>query len=224
MQLTKHVGVEQTTKARITLLMTSLPPLNEDCLIVYTDNIPPALKDSFIHVLNTPEGQSTTNLSEVLGRRLFSDSGTDILNTMHQMGLIKKVRIDDVMMTPTQAHSIPLRTVLVESGLIARRAEDVDATKFNPHHHNARAANVGEATGTARNMLIEANMLEQAAAAKRTAAYEMAPSLRPGGAPDTSENVDIGKKQEAPVAEAPPAAPAAPALDLLAAYSDADQK
>lgn len=211
MKLTKHVGIDPATGQRIALILTVLPN-TEDCLVVYTDSLQANIKDDFTHILDSNAGQTATNLADALSRRLYSDSGKNMLQTLHEYRLIIKKSIDDVIMTPTPAYKIPLRTVLVESGLITRPVERVE--KFNPHTFNSKAANVGESLGTARNLLIEADLLEQSAKDKREQAYGFAPSLRPGAAApvDTTESIDIARP---PVPEIVPMSP----LDLAAAFT-----
>ncbi len=218
MKLTKHIGVEAGTNSRIALIMTVLPN-TEDCLIVNTDRLPADLKENFTHALGSHEGQSAVNLADVLARRLYSDTNKNLLQTLHEYGYIRKVSIDAVEMTPISSLKLPLRTVLVESGILARPITEDLASKFNPHNFNAQAANVGEAMGTARNLLLEADLLEQEAKSKREKAYVYAPSLRPGApAPvDNAQPVDIAAFSGAPipVVEAPALTP----VDLAAAFT-----
>lgn len=208
MKLTKHVGVDPATNSRIALIMAIMPN-TEDCLVVNTDRLPEHLKENFTHILGSNEGQNATNLADVLTRRLYSDSGKNMLQTLHEYGYIRKASIDDIQMTPTPSYKIPLRTVLVESGLLARPIEQ-ETGKFNPHNFNAQAANVGESIGTAQNLLLEADMLEREAKAKRERAYTFAPTLRPGAtAPvDTSEAIDLPFTRPEPIVP----------LDLAAEY------
>jgi hypothetical protein len=220
MQLTKHIGIESHSNSRIALIMTALPD-GENCLITNIDALPNGLKEDFTHVLGSNEGQHATNLADVLARRLFSDSGKNLLQTLHEYGFIRKVSIDGVVMSPSPSYKIPLRTVLEESGLLARKFTQQDSnSKFNPHNFNAQAANVGEALGTARNLLIEADLLEQSAKDKREQAYRFAPSIRPGAtAPvDTAQPIDLAAFSGAPVPVVE--APALTAADLAASFTE----
>lgn len=178
MKLTRHVGIDKNSNARITLLMPLLEG-SEYCLIAYTDSLPTDLREALLHIVNSDEGQREVELSKALSTRLYSDTGTSVLETLHRAGYIKKVSIDDVMMTPSPAYKVVLREVLVASGLMKRSIDNVEVEKFNPHKHNADAALHGEAVGTARNLLIEADLLDKAAADKREQAYRLAPQLRP---------------------------------------------
>lgn len=178
MKLTKHIGVSTSDnkELRIALIVPFLEN-NEDCLVAFIDYLPNDLKEALLQIMNSDAGQRETNLSNALSTRLFSDSGTSVLQTLHTNGYIKKVRIDDVEMTPSAAWRLPLRQVLEASGLIAQKI--VEGETFNPHQHNAEAAVHGETVGVARNLLVEADLLEQDARNKREKAYRLAPSLRP---------------------------------------------
>lgn len=181
MKLTKHIGLHKGVEAekdkRIVLLIPFLEN-HEECLVAYLDYLPGDLKDALLHILNSDEGQRETDFSKALSTRLFADSGTSVLQTLHTQGHIKKLPINDVVMTPSTAYNIPLRVVLESSGLIPAKIDGIKEN-FNPHQHNAEAANHGEAVGTARNLLVEADLLEQAAREKREKAYLIAPTLRP---------------------------------------------
>lgn len=216
MKLTKHVGTD-TQGVRISLIMTNLPG-TEDCLIVYPDTLPNDLKEAFFHIMNSDEGQRETNLAEALSRRLYSDTRSSVLQALHTLGFIKKVTIDSITMTPSPSYKIPLRDVLVQSNIMSARMTEQDGVeKFNPHSYNANAANVGEAVGTANNLLVEANLLEQAAMDKREQAYKIAPSLRPGYTPPVVESIDFPNNPAlAPDVELPP-------VDLVAAFTETEE-
>jgi hypothetical protein len=220
MKLTRHVGFESRTNSRIALIMTVLPN-TEDCLVVYTDRLPQNLKENFTHTLGSQEAQSAINLADVLSRRLYSDTNKNMLQTLHEYGYLAKLPIDTVEMNPMGSIKIPLRTVLVESGLITRPFPTNEAsTKFNPHNFNAQAANVGEALGTARNLLLEADLLENEAKAKREKAYGVAPSLRPGAPAPLENAAPVDLPFLAPPVAAPVEEVATTPLDLAAAYGN----
>ena len=197
MKLTRHVGLDKTSNARVILLYPNLKD-TQDCLITFSETLPLELKEAVFQVQNADEGQRAINLLDVLGRRVFSDTGKSIAEILHVHGYIKKVNIDNILMTPSSIYKIPLRDVLVQSGLMTKNPTVAESNeKFNPHLYNADAANRGEALGIARNLLAEANMLEEAAKQKREEAYRHAPSLHPMNAtkadpyvvPDVAESL-----------------------------------
>jgi hypothetical protein len=198
MKITRHVGVETQTGTRIALIHTILPNTT-DCLVVYLDNLPQNLKEAFYHTLESQEGQSSVNLTEALSRQSYSDTQKSLLQNLHDLGFIVKKSIDDISMNPTSAQKIPLREVLIASGLLDDQSQFA-AAKYNPHAHNAVASQHGESIGTANNLLAEADLLDQSAAQKREQAYRIAPSLRPGYQEEPVESIDLPK---APVENVP---------------------
>ena len=195
MKITRHVGIDAKNNAQLSLLMPLLEGSN-DCLVIYVDSLPRELKDAYLHILQSDEGQRQTDLSKAMATRLYSDTGMSLLQTLHAHKFIRKVSIDDVIMTPSPAYKIPLRQVLTASGLMKENIDNQEVDKFNPHKHNADAAVNGQTTGTARNLLIEADLLEQTVREKREQAYRMAPELRPAAVAEA-----------APVAEELPITP-----------------
>lgn len=193
MKMTRHIGLHAKTSARISLILTVLPD-SEDCLIVYPDNLPHELKDSFFYIMNSQEGQSAVNLSDVLAGRTYADTNQSMLQVLHSTGFIKKAHIDDILMTPSAAYKIPLRDVLIQSGLMKESVSQItDAEPYNPHKYNANAESIAETVGSAQNLLVEAEMLDQAASQKREQAYRIAPSLRPGYVAPEPESIDFPK-------------------------------
>lgn len=187
MKLTKHMGVDNNGN-RLVLAYALLPESTTHTLVCSIDRVPDKLKEEILILLATNEGQAATNLADVLSRHMYSDSGKSIFVVLHESGFLQSVPIADVTMTPAPSIKLPLEMVLVESGILQRAAvENVDE-KFNPHRFNSEAATFGEAAGVARNLLLEADMLENEARAKREKAYQYAPSLRPvDAAPEVSD-------------------------------------
>lgn len=178
MKLTRHVGFDANTNARIVLLVPILEG-SESCLVAYTDSLPNELREVVLYIVNSDAGQREIDLSKALSTQLFSDSGVSVLQTLHLNGYIQKVAIDNVLMSPSNAYKMPLREVLVASGLLKQAIDQMTVDKFNPHQHNANAAVHGETVGTAKNLILEADLLDQAARDKREQAYRLAPQLRP---------------------------------------------
>lgn len=170
-----HIGRVRETRVPLAVIMPLLPD-TENCLVVYTERLPAELKQEFDRILFSDESQNCVNLSEPLSRRFYSSSGQSVLNTLHTHGFLKPLSIDDVDMNPIGNTFVPLREVLVASKIMPAKE---GAAPFNPYEYNAKQANVGEAVGTARNLLAEADMLMEDARRKREQAYNMAPSLRP---------------------------------------------
>lgn len=197
MKITKHIGVDQSG-AHIALILPLLPN-TQDCLVVSLDALPDHLRETFDIALRSAEGQAVTNLTEVLDRQTYSDTRVSLLRNLHDLGFISKRSIDDITMIPNSLYKIPLREILIQTGILIEESS-AEIAKYNPHAYNAQAASVGEALGSAHNLLAEADLLDQSAAQKREQAYRIAPSLRPGYKEAVVESIDLPKASpEVPV-------------------------
>lgn len=162
-----------------------MPNSTSHALVTKVDAVPLHIQRALISLLESPEAQRTEVLAEVLGRRTFADSGKNMFQVLHETNALSRLSIDEIVMTPAANAAIPLRQVLTALGRIPnqQQAQQQAQQGFNPHTHNQRAEAAGENIGIARNLLIEAEMMEADAHAKRERAYEMAPSLAPAPAP-----------------------------------------
>jgi hypothetical protein len=77
------------------------------CLVSYSDTLPQSFHDEVMKVLESPVGQQAKEFSDALFRSLLPD-GRNILHSLHQEGLIKKVPTNQVIVTPTTASSVRL--------------------------------------------------------------------------------------------------------------------
>ncbi|MCX7592711.1 MAG: hypothetical protein N2235_02905 [Fischerella sp.] len=101
----KHVGKYGDKK--VVILYRQVPNEDHMCLVVYSDLLPRLLHDSVMKVLESPEGQASKDLADVLFRNLMAD-GRNILETLHREGHIKKVQTSNVLVTPTPSSSVRL--------------------------------------------------------------------------------------------------------------------
>ena len=101
----KHVGKHGDKK--IVLLFREVPNESHMCLLVYSDLLPRLYHDEIMRLLESGAGQETASFSDLLHRSTFSD-GNNCLITLHKSGYIKKVRTDQVRMTPNSKSSVAL--------------------------------------------------------------------------------------------------------------------
>jgi hypothetical protein len=75
---------------------------NEDhmALVTYTDNLPSQVHDDIMAVVEDNLGQAARHLGDALHRKIGTD-GQNILVQLHNRGWLKKVRTQDVILTPT---------------------------------------------------------------------------------------------------------------------------
>jgi hypothetical protein len=174
--MTRHIGRHTQTGKQVAVSYMLLPNQTTNALVTYTDQIAENLRRELMNAVNSAEGQSADNLAEVIGRRLYADTGKSILQVLHETGGLTPVSIDEIDMTPDGNHKIPLRSVLEAINQLP--VED-GAERFNPHTYNSAAEGQQEQTSVAHNLIEEAKMLEADARFKREKAYQIAPSLRP---------------------------------------------
>jgi hypothetical protein len=174
--MTRHLGRHAETDEQLVVVSMLIPHQTTHALVVQPDKIGETLRRELMASVSGMEAQKSENLADVIGRRQYADTQKSILHVLHESQKLIRMPIDDVVMTPDGNHKLPLRTVLEALQLLP--TADV-ADRFNPHTHNTVAEGQQEQVGIARNLLVEAEMLEADAHNKRAQAYKLAPSLRP---------------------------------------------
>lgn len=101
----KHVGKQGDRK--VAIVFREVPGEEHMALVVYPDVLKTEMHDAIIKVIETPEGQSAENLGDALFRNLFPD-GRQMLTALHAEGMIKKVRSEQIVVTPTPSTSVRL--------------------------------------------------------------------------------------------------------------------
>lgn len=178
----KHVGRNEGTGQRLSVVFLQLPDDKENALVVYSDSLPDRYHDDFMQAVESPEGQAGTNLYEVLSRKVFWH-GTTMLETLHKEGHLVKVPTSNIIMTPNSNTNVPLNDILAQLDNPTPEETPVnDATQTPADSQvdaNVEESKQDENKQIAQNLLIQAQLLEQDATAKREEAYKYDPSLRP---------------------------------------------
>ena len=165
--ITKHIGKMKDAGTRVAVAFRSLPQEPDYALVVSTDNLPSLYHDAMIDLIDSAEGQEANDLQTVLNRRQFPD-GSNMLQTLHTNGYLIKVKTEDVHMMPRPGQTIALSELNNEINKLETpaqptvTAEGEDMTKTE-----------------ARNLLAQAEGLEEQAKTMRENAYQMDESLRP---------------------------------------------
>jgi len=169
MAITKHIGKMKDAGTRVAVVFRSLPEDPESALVVSTDNLPSLYHDAMIQTIDSAEGQQVNELQDVLNRRQFPD-GSNMLKSLHSGGYLIKVKTEDVNMMPRPGYNIPLNELNNEINKIAKDA--------NPE---PTVAPEGEdiTKSEARNLLAQADSLDEQAKTMRENAYSMDETLRP---------------------------------------------
>ena len=182
MAFLKHVGRHNGTGQRLSVVFLQLPDEKENALVVYSDSLPDRYHDAFMEAVESPEGQASQNLYEVLTRKVFWH-GTPMLETLHKEGLLRKVPTSAIIMMPNSNTNVPLNDILAQRDNTEVVDTPVNDTTQTPEPSqvdtNVEESKQDENRQIAQNLLIQATLLEQDAVAKREEAYKYDPSLKP---------------------------------------------
>jgi hypothetical protein len=125
----KHIGRHGDRK--VAILFREVPGEDHMCLVIYPETLPTHIHDSIMKTLESTVGQQANNFADALHRGILPD-GRPQLEALHREGMLKKIRTEHVIMTPTTTSSVKLdelnRLVReMESGdEAARRMQQID--------------------------------------------------------------------------------------------------
>lgn len=194
--LKKHQGQLTNTGVRVAVVFRKLPTDDKTCLIVETERLPDSYHDYLIQTLNSREATETNDFYEVLNRRTFPD-GTNCLTSLHQRGYLRREPVTNITMMPLPGHAVPLGLI---NATIDKKVEEYNASQNSAlvaQTTTDTAAQLLDPVAVAKGLLIQADILEQDAAAKREEAYTLSPDLRPGrGRPSLPEDIKAEKLEE----------------------------
>jgi hypothetical protein len=195
MAFLKHVGRHAGTGQRLVVVFLQLPDEKENALCVYSDSLPDRYHDALMEAVESPEGQAATGLYEVLTRKVFWH-GTPMLQTLHQENILRKVPTASIIMTPNSNTSVPLNDILEQMSEEGIAEVPVNDTTQTPEPSqvdtNVEESKQDENRQIAQNLMVQAQLLEQDAVAKREEAYKYDPSLRPT---ETKSKVRVTKAE-----------------------------
>lgn len=200
--LKKHSGQLANTGVRVAVVFRKLPNDETNCLIVETERLPDSYHDYVIQCLNSKEAAETNDFYEVLNRRTFPD-GSNCLTSLHQRGFLRKEPVTNIVMLPLPGQAVPLALI---NATIDKKVEQYvaqqNATKTALENAEvppvpAISVTTDDPVAVAKGLILQAEMLEQDALAKREEAYALAPDLRPGrGRPSLPEDLKNEKLEE----------------------------
>lgn len=177
--LKKHAGQLVNTGVRVAVVFRKLPNDDANCLIVETERLPDSYHDYLIQCLNSREAAETNDFFEILNRRTFPD-GLNCLTALHQRGHLRKEPVTNVTMLPLPGHAVPLALI---NATIDKKVDEYTAKQ------NAAAAEplpvplpevIVDPIAAAKGLILQAELLEKDAAAKREEAYTLDPESKPG--------------------------------------------
>lgn len=184
MDMLRHVAKLANTDQRCVVAWMQIPQREDHALVIPIDNLPARMEQAVMDVLHSPEGQNEETFAMALSRHLMPDTGEDIFRTLHTSNRLVAVPVSQVLMLPRPNQPVKLSTVLEQLGRLPNQqgqslTEDYATHKFNPHLANQQAESAENSRNIARNLIVEAEMLEADAKRKREQAYGFDPVLRP---------------------------------------------
>lgn len=217
----KHVGRVANTNVKCVVVFREIydekgnviDPNN--CLVVETERLPDMEHDDVIRVVESQSGQDAKEFFEIANRSRFAD-GTNMLNSLHRRGYLRKYPTSQIELTPNPSTAIKLseintiirkqKTGMSESDI---RNSLVDDTDKAPRGMERKSNNISlDPTQTidqaidvpseavlddvtiAKNMLIQAQIYLTEAERLKSEAYSIAPTLKPkAGRPKVSSKV-----------------------------------
>jgi len=108
--MVKHLGMHKTLGVRYIVLFREVPGDTNFCLVAECDSLNPMIQDNLMSAIESPECQQATNLGEALGRKLTT-SGENLFMYLHANGLIRKISVDEVLLTPEPGSRVALREI-----------------------------------------------------------------------------------------------------------------
>jgi hypothetical protein len=201
--LKKHSGILSNTGVRVAVIFRKLPNDDKNCLIVETERLPDSYHDYMIQTLNSKEAAETNDFYEILNRRSFPD-GSNCLTSLHQRGFLRKEPVANVTMLPLPGHAVPLALInaTIDKKVDEYKAAEATKTTTPALKVVEETVEMGKAidadpVAIAKGLILQAELLEESAAAKREEAYAMAPDLKPGkGRPALPEDIKAIKEEE----------------------------
>lgn len=198
MALVKHIGKHGDQK--VAIVFREVPGEEHMALVVYPDKLQRAMHDSIMEVLESTKGQEAEQLADPLSRSMLPD-GRVILNTLHKEGLIKKVRTQEIIVTPNPQSHVRLDELndilngMRDGSEAAKKMEELDANAglVDPVEKTQADNLVSEAgegvlddsslakdqLEQSKRMAAEAESLLNESKRLEKEAYEMDPSLKP---------------------------------------------
>jgi len=93
----KHVG--RHGEKKVAIVFREVPGEDHMALVCYPDQLQQNLHDDLMNAIQSHKGQEARDLGEAL-HGITGTNGSTILNTLHREGFMKKVRTQDIILTP----------------------------------------------------------------------------------------------------------------------------
>jgi len=191
----KHLGYDANTKRKYVVVFRELPNDQENALVVDTSTLLDRYHDGLMSAIESLEAQNNNDCYDVLNRKYFFD-GESILQTLHRKNWLKKIPVENVILTPSPGKTIPLKehntALRVTAEAFAPAPDQAEMPRpSDPQQPMTEEENI---KSQARNLIIQAQLMEEDARRKRAQAEQLSPGIndvtkRPRGRPKTGAPV-----------------------------------
>ena len=123
MSFLRHVGKHGDRK--VAVIFREVPNEEHMCLVTYTQLLNQNIHDPLMSTIESDIGQNSEELADAINRQ-YTKSGDRILQVLHSEGMLKKIRTEDVVMTPGPNQSIRLSEL---NKILKEMAAGSEATK-----------------------------------------------------------------------------------------------
>ena len=123
MSFLRHVGKHGDRK--VAVIFRQVPNEEHMCLVTYTQLLNQNIHDPLMSTIESDIGQNSEELADAINRQ-YTKSGDRILQVLHAEGMLKKIRTEDVVMTPGPNTSIRLDEL---NKILGEMAAGQEATK-----------------------------------------------------------------------------------------------
>ena len=136
----KHVGQVNQSNKKCVVVFREIPGEESSCLIVETESLPELYHDDLINAVESHGSQSDMDFYKFAQRSTFHD-GTNMLESLHLKGLLKKVSVNEITMIPTRDATILLADLNSQLRQINNEGRttsgDINATVDEPQESNS---------------------------------------------------------------------------------------
>ena len=199
MQNIKHVGRILNTGRKCIVVFREIPGDETNCLVVDTDRLPDRYHDDIMAAVQSITAQEANNFYEYATRQLFSD-GNNMLTSMHTNRWLDKHPDWNIVLTPNPNQEIKLSDLnrMVKEQQGSQPEQEQQAQK-----EIKKDENFDENKFKAKDLIVQATLLEEDAVRIRNEAYTLDPSLKPKTTKrSTSTKKTISQKKTEPATTA----------------------
>lgn len=196
----KHIGIIKNTGTRVVVVFRHMPEDRKHCLVAEIDRLPEMYSEKMKEYLNSQAAKQTNDFYEYLNTRIFPD-GNNALNALHINGLLRKIEVDMVQMTPLPHQELPLQVLNDQiDGVEENKSEKSfeEPTMQTGLSKDPHLLEGEERLEYAKNLMAQSKILKEDAAQKENLAIELCPELakKKRGRPRKSESQAVATQKE----------------------------